>query len=134
MKKRKRDAHKVFRLPYNSYLKNRARALRKARNLPEVLFWNRIKRHQFLGLDFDRQKIIGNYIVDFYCPNANVVIEIDGSSHIGKEEYDQKRDDYLKSLGLVVIHIKVKFILHRLNNTIQSLENHEAFVHFKDDF
>ena len=52
-------------LPYNPALKERARALRRAGNLAEVLLWNQLKSRQVLGLDFDRQKIIGNYIVDF---------------------------------------------------------------------
>ncbi len=62
-----RDTKKYRSLPYNPALKERAKALRRAENLAEVLLWNPLKRKQFLGLDFDRQKIIGNYIVDFYC-------------------------------------------------------------------
>lgn len=85
-----------------------------------------------MDLDFDRQTVIGNYIVDFFCPNANVVIEIDGSSHIGKEEYDQNRDLYLERLGLTVIHIQVKLVLYHLDRTMLDLENHEAFVEFKN--
>lgn len=92
-------------LPYNSKLKQRARELRRAGNLSEVLLWNQLKKGQFNGLDFDRQKIIGNYIVDFYCAEKNVVIEIDGSSHDNKAEYDAERDAILSSLGLSVIHI-----------------------------
>lgn len=54
MKKRKRKTANVFRLPHNTspWFKERAKALRKARNLPEVLFWNRVKRHQFFGFGF----------------------------------------------------------------------------------
>jgi very-short-patch-repair endonuclease len=92
-------------LPYNPKLKERARLLRKAGNLSEVLLWNKVKRKQLLGLDFDRQRVIGNYIVDFYCPSLELVVEIDGSSHDDKIEYDEQRDVYLKSLGLSVIHI-----------------------------
>lgn len=114
-------------LPYNAALKERARALRKARNLSEVLFWKRVNKKQFKGLDFDRQKIIGNYIVDFYCASHNVIIEIDGSSHVGKEEYDAKRDKYLESLGLTVIHIPVKAVFNRLDAVMKELAGHEAF-------
>ena len=57
------------------------------------------------GLDFDRQKIIGNYIVDFYCAQSQVVIEIDGGSHDENPDYDSLRDAYLSGLGLTVIHI-----------------------------
>ena len=56
-------------LPFYPDLKERAKKLRKAGNLSEVLFWNQVKNKQFSGLDFDRQKIIGDYIVDFYYKN-----------------------------------------------------------------
>ena len=79
--------------------------MRRAGNLSEVLLWNQLKNGQFKGLDFDRQKIIGNYIVDFYCAEKNAVIEVDGSSHDDKAGYDAERDAYLSCLGLSVIHI-----------------------------
>lgn len=105
-------------LPYNPKLKQRAKELRKAGNLSEVILWSKLKRKQFLGLDFDRQKIIGNYIVDFYCPSLSLVIEIDGSSHDNKEEYDRIRDEYLKGLGLSVIHILDRDIKNNLESVI----------------
>ncbi|WP_430899376.1 MULTISPECIES: HsdR family type I site-specific deoxyribonuclease [unclassified Paraflavitalea] len=122
-----RASKNYFALPYNPQLKERARALRQAGNLPEVLFWNQVKNKQFKGLDFDRQKIIGNYIVDFYCPNCGVVIEIDGSSHDDKQEYDAARDKYLESLHLTVIHIPVEQIMKTLGAVMSYLEGHEAF-------
>ena len=123
----KRASKNYFELPYNPNLKERARELRKAGNLSEVLFWNKVKNKQFKGFDFDRQKIIGNYIVDFYCSNCSVVIEIDGSSHNDKQEYDAERDEYLKSLGLKVIHIPVQDILKNMDLTMNWLFNHPAF-------
>jgi len=54
----------------------------------------------FHRIDFDRQRVIGNFIVDFYVKALGLVIEIDGSSHIGKEDYDKQRQNYLESLGL----------------------------------
>ncbi|MBU2913134.1 DUF559 domain-containing protein, partial [Reichenbachiella agariperforans] len=124
----KRNAKNYFSLPYNPALKERAKALRKAGNLSEVLFWNEVKRKQFKGLDFDRQKIIGNYIVDFYCPNCQVVIEIDGSSHDHKQAYDAKRDAYLEGLGLTVIHIPDNDIKKKLAYTMNALMEHPALV------
>ena len=122
-----RNSKNYFRLPYNPKLKQRAKELRKAGNLSEVLFWNQVKNKKFLGLDFDRQKIIGNYIVDFYCPNNQVVIEIDGSSHDDKQDYDAKRDQYLKSLGLTVIHIPDIDVKRNLNGVMVMLYNHPIF-------
>jgi very-short-patch-repair endonuclease len=98
-------SHKLNELPYNPALKQRAKELRKAGNLSEALFWNAVKNRQFNDLDFDRQRVIGNYIVDFYCFELALVIEIDGSSHDDKQEYDLARDQYLEALGLKVCHV-----------------------------
>jgi very-short-patch-repair endonuclease len=108
-------------LPQNSELRKFARELRKAGNLSEVLLWQQIKGKQLLGLDFDRQFIIGNYIVDFFCPSKRVVIEIDGYSHIDKGDYDDRRDKYLKNLGLNIIHLLDSDIKNNLDGVIRFL-------------
>jgi very-short-patch-repair endonuclease len=94
-----------IKLPQNPKLKQRARELRKAGILAEVLFWKELKSGKIFGLDFDRQKIIGNYIVDFYCSSLGLVIEIDGSSHDNKYEYDKNRKEFFESLGLKVVNL-----------------------------
>lgn len=71
-------------LPYNKELSLRARALRKAGNLAEVIFWKQVRNGSFWNIDFDRQRIIGNFKVDFYVKSLGLIIEIDGSSHNGK--------------------------------------------------
>jgi len=113
-------------LPYNPKLRERAKELRKAGNLCEVLLWKQLYRKKFKQYDFDRQKIIGNYIVDFFCGNCNVIIEIDGSSHDSKWEYDKERDLFLEGLGLTVIHVLSKDILNNLNDVMLMLNNHPA--------
>jgi Uncharacterized protein conserved in bacteria len=110
-------------LPYNPKLKERARELRKAGNLSEVLLWNELKQKKMLGFDFTRQQIIGNYIVDFHCPKLNLVIEIDGESHNYKVEYDTERDKFLQSLGLTVLHFNDLDIKHRLSEVLESIKN-----------
>lgn len=124
-----RNTKNYFHLPFNPKLKDRAKALRKAGNLAEVLLWNQIKGNQLLGLDFDRQKIIGHYIVDFYCAQQQVVIEVDGSSHDDKQEYDAERDAFLRGLGLFVIHILDTDVKHNLVNVITMLSQHQALTH-----
>ncbi len=121
-----RNSQNYFNLPYNPKLRERAKKLRQAGNLPEVLFWNQVKNKQFKGFDFDRQKIIGNYIVDFYCSNCNVVIEIDGSSHDDKQDYDAARDAYLENIGLTVIHIPVAKIMNNMSGVMEMLYDHPA--------
>jgi very-short-patch-repair endonuclease len=114
-------------LPYNPALKQRAKELRRAGSLSEALFWNQVKGRRFLGLDFDRQKIIGNYIVDFFCAEINVIIEIDGISHDQKADYDAARDAFLKRLGLSVIHLSDSDVKVNLEGVMQWLRRHPAF-------
>jgi very-short-patch-repair endonuclease len=111
-------------LPYNIKLKARSRALRKAGVLSEVIFWLQVHKGMFWKIDFDRQRIIGNFIVDFYAKTLGLVVEIDGSSHDNKEEYDQKREDYLVSLGLKVYRISDLRVKHDLNNVMMELEKY----------
>ena len=110
-------------LPANPNLKVRAKALRQARNLSEVLFWMQVTKGNFHKIDFDRQKVIGNYIVDFYVKKLRLIVEIDGSSHIGKELYDAERERFLVSLGLTMYRISVFDILHNMSWVIDALEN-----------
>lgn len=114
----------ILDLPYNPNLKARATELRKAENLPEVLFWMQVNQKKFHGIDFDRQRVIGNYIVDFYIKKLGLVVEIDGSSHDDKEEYDAEREAYLVSLGLKVYRIKVIDVIKRMGYVLQGLENY----------
>ncbi len=119
---------KEKKLPYNADLKSLARSLRQSGNVSEAMFWNKVKKRQFKGYQFKRQKIIGNYIVDFFCEDCRVVIEIDGFSHKLKGEYDEKRDAYLRGLGLVVIRLDVKEVMNDINGVIQKLYYHDAFL------
>jgi len=115
-------------LPFNPALKERAKALRKAGMLHEVLLWNQLKHKKLNELDFDRQKIIGNYIVDFFCAEKGVVIEVDGVSHLERENDDAHRDDYLQKLGLVVIRIAAKDVLQNMEGVVEFLKHHPALA------
>jgi len=110
-------------LPYNIELKDKAKELRKAGNLSEVLLWQHLNKKQ-LGVGFDRQKIIGNYIVDFYSAAIKTVIEIDGETHNEKVDYDKNRDEFLKSLGLTVIHILDINVKRNLDGVLSMLLKH----------
>ena len=114
-------------LPSNPELKDRARELRKAGSLPEALLWSEIKNKKINGVNFDRQKIIGNYIVDFFCPSSRLIIEIDDeATHSNKGKYDEKRDDFLKSLGLEVIRFSAKDVLKNMDAVVEMLKRHPA--------
>ena len=115
--------HYVYNLPENGELSSFARKNRKAGNLAEVIFWMQVHQKMFYGLDFDRQKIIGNYIVDFYVKRLGLVVEIDGGSHNEKSEYDTQRDQYLESLGLKVFHTTDFDVLHHVSLVLNELTN-----------
>jgi len=108
-------------LPYNPKLCERAKELRRAGNLSEVLLWKQLNGKKFRQYDFDRQKIIGNIIVDFFCVDCGVIIEIDGSSHNEKAEYDNERNAFLEGLGLTIIHILAQDVLHHLDDVMKFL-------------
>lgn len=121
--------HSIFRrqvpiLPTNQALRNRSRALRKAGVLSEVIFWKQVRAGSFWNIDFDRQRIIGSFIVDFYVKSLGLIIEIDGSSHNGKEEYDAMREQFLINLGLDVYRISDFRVKHDLTNVMSELENY----------
>lgn len=111
-------------IPKNFTLLSRARDLRKAGYFHEMRLWKKLKGKQLLGLDFNRQQVIGNYIVDFVCYRVGLIIEADGSSHIGREEYDRRRDRYLKSLGFKILRIPVIEIFKNINNVVKKIKGY----------
>ena len=115
-------ARKLLELPYNPALKERARQLKKAGNPAEIRLWLALKGGR-LGFDFDRQRIIGNYIVDFYCHRAALVIEVDGTSHDGQGDYDAVRDHYLAALGLQVVRIRHHRVLSELPAVLDEIRS-----------
>ena len=109
-------------LPANKALVSRAKALRKAGVLSEVLFWQQVRNNTFWSIDFDRQRGIGSFIVDFYVKSLGLIIEIDGSSHDGKEEYDGERQKFFEDLGLKVYRVTVSGVKHDLYTIMTELE------------
>ena len=89
-------------IPYNPKLKEYAKQLRNNSTLSEVLLWQKIK-NKALGVQFHRQVPIKEYIVDFYCHELMLAIEIDGDSHLYKYDYDQKRQGELELLGITFL-------------------------------
>ncbi len=83
-------------LPYRKDLKTIARRLRKDATFPERLLWSKLRRKQ-LGIRFLHQRPVGDYVVDFHCPDAALVIEVDGRSHEGQSEADTIRQRFLES-------------------------------------
>ena len=113
----------VENLPYNPSLIPLTKEKRKAGILSEVLFWKQVRNRSFHGIDFDRQRIIGNYIVDFYVKTLGLIIEIDGKSHEQKEEYERMRIQFFESCGLKVFVVSDIDVKKNLAYVIQDLEN-----------
>ncbi len=111
-------------LPYNENLKQRSRQLRKNVTDAERQLWAKIRMKQLKGYQFYRQKPIGDYIVDFFCPKAKLAIEVDGSHHLVGEmiEYDSIKDDYLSSLGLRVLRFTNADVLTHIEGVVESIE------------
>ena len=92
-------------LKYNPNLKDYSQKLRREMTESERKIWFKIRKRQIKGFLFFRQKPIGNHIVDFYCPKANLVIELDGGQHYSEDSKakDDQRDEYLRKMGLRVL-------------------------------
>ena len=106
----------------NRKLKTNAQNLRKSMTKEEAKLW-----YQFLcryPLRFRRQYVIGNYIADFYCHKAKLVVELDGSQHYTPEEieYDQKRTEYMQSQGLQVLRISNLDVLRNFQNVCEMID------------
>ncbi|MCA9387052.1 endonuclease domain-containing protein [Candidatus Dojkabacteria bacterium] len=110
-------------LNYNPSLKDKAKKLRKNMTWSEAKLWVKLKNKQ-LGYDFHRQKPIDEYIVDFFCPELNLIIELDGTSHTEeKYEYDLKRQIKLESLGLKFLRFSEIDVKDRINDVIYTIEH-----------
>jgi very-short-patch-repair endonuclease len=99
--------------PYNKKLKQFSRALRSNMTETELHLWRRLRNKQIHGVQFYRQKPLLSFIVDFYCPKAKLVIELDGAQHFEPEQQikDGKRDESLAGIGLKVLRFDDRQVL-----------------------
>jgi very-short-patch-repair endonuclease len=109
-------------IPYNPALKEKARELRNNSTKTEILLWINLKGKQMRGYDFHRQKPLDNYIVDFFCNELMLAIEIDGESHYGKEVYDEKRQKKLESLGVRFLRFDDSEVFYDCEKVLKSIE------------
>ncbi len=110
-------------LSYNKSLKQFSKNLRRNMTDAERLLWSRIRGKQLKGLQFYRQKVVGNYIVDFYCPKSKLVIEVDGGQHYSDEgrDKDSVRDDYMKKNGISVLRLSDRDVLKRIDVVMEEI-------------
>ncbi|MFT4026474.1 MAG: DUF559 domain-containing protein [Novosphingobium sp.] len=98
-------------------LKKRAREMRNNPTEPEKRLWRHLSNGQLDGFKFRRQEVIGRVIVDFYCPAAKFVIEVDGETHADVER-DRRRDAYLGGFGLSVLHVTNQDVMRNIEGVI----------------
>ena len=91
--------------------------------LSEVLLWNELSGKKMHGFDFDRQRPIDNFIVDFYCKELNLAIEIDGDSHDYKYEEDVIRQKKMESLGVHFLRFLDMDVKKDMNNVLREIEH-----------
>jgi very-short-patch-repair endonuclease len=108
---------------YNTKLKKYSQELRKNMTDAEILLWSRLRKKQIKGYQFYRQRIIDNYIVDFYCPKAKLIIEVDGGQHSNDEgkNRDNIRDDYLEKLGFRILRISDGEVFANPNGIVERI-------------
>jgi very-short-patch-repair endonuclease len=108
---------------YNTGLKNISRQLRSNMTDAEQLLWSRLRAKQLKGRQFYKQRIIGNYIVDFYCPKANLIVELDGGQHYTDEgrKKDKMRDDYMINQGYRILRFSDKEIFENISGVIEKI-------------
>ena len=111
-------ADKPHRIP--THLQHFARKLRLEMTWPEVRLWQELKSRQMAQFKFRKQAIVGGFIVDFYCPSAKLVIEVDGETHDDPES-DVDRDKALAKFGLQVVRYTNDEVVHEIDWVLQDL-------------
>lgn len=98
------------------------RKLRHSLTPAEAALWRVLKGRQVYGLKFRRQHSVGPYILDFYCPELKLAIELDGESHVMREEYDERRTDYLfRVAGITVLRFENRVVFENLEQIIAEI-------------
>ncbi|MCX6252254.1 MAG: endonuclease domain-containing protein [Bacteroidetes bacterium] len=102
----------------------KARILRNSMTPSEKIFWQKIRKKRFMGIIFRRQHPISRFIVDFYCHEARLVIEIDGLIHSNPAnlEYDENRTYELEGLGLKVIRFRNDEVRFNIKEILEILK------------
>ncbi len=113
-------------IPYNPKLKELAKRLRNNSTRSEIKLWGFVKGKQLNGFAFHRQKPIDNFIVDFYCYDLKLVIELDGITHQFEEVQvkDKIKQERLEFLGLTVLRFDDDEVINDINNVMRVIEKY----------
>jgi len=111
-------------IPYNPKLKEFARQLRNNSTKSEIYLWKHLKGKQMCGYDFHRQKPLDNFIVDFFCHELMLAIEIDGYTHLLEEVQikDAEKQKKLNELGVNVLRVHDDLVFNDIENVLKEIE------------
>jgi very-short-patch-repair endonuclease len=104
-----------------SKIQSRARLLRSEPTEPELRLWRRLRGGQIHGAYFRRQYAVGNYIVDFLCARAKLIVEVDGESHAMQENYDRARTRWLEGRGYAVLRFANREVMHEMDAVVERI-------------
>ena len=104
-----------------SYILKNAKSLRSGQTDAETKLWVHLRAHRFFGLKFKRQKPIGTFIVDFVCLEQKLIIELDGSQHADKVDYDEQRTKYLENEGYKVLRFWNNQVLQEMESVLEAI-------------
>ena len=110
-------------LSYDKKLKTLSQHLRKSMTDAENMLWLKLRQKQLKGHPFYRQKIIGKYIVDFYCPKADLVIELDGGQHYSEtgKAKGRTRDDVLTEMGIKALRFSDRDVFENIDGVMEGI-------------
>jgi very-short-patch-repair endonuclease len=107
-----------------SFLKDRRKDLRNNQTSQEIILWNMLRQRR-LKYKFKRQHSVGPYILDFYCPEKRLAIELDGSQHLQNQDYDKERSDYLEEFNIKMLRfwnhevdVKIDFVVEKIKEEL----------------
>ncbi len=108
---------------YNTKLKKHSQELRRNMTDAERCLWSSLRKRQLKNLQFYRQRIIGNYIVDFYCPQGKLIVEVDGGQHYTEKGTlaNKQRDAYLTKVGFNVLRFSDREVFESLDGILQRI-------------
>lgn len=116
----------MYYVPYNKNLKGFSRKLRNHSTLGEILLWKQLRAASMKGYTFNRQKPLGNYIVDFYCKPLNLIIEVDGGYHYEAKQKikDRERQQILEAMGLNLLRFHDEQVRKDMDLVLRTIENY----------
>ena len=108
-------------MPTNPEILRRARELRQSMTPAELILWKHLRSRRFNSYKFRRQRPIGPYIVDFFCRDALLIVELDGDSHAGKEDADKKRQGELEQCGYKLLRFWNPEVYDELESVLDTI-------------